>query len=172
MASHILGLLAGKQNNGIEKVDICQALLLIMVYYKYKSCVSFIWELNDQRQGWNLRLRLHIFDNTCYSAFHAILYSILLCIPHCSRFHSILDSTVFCIPCYSVFCFSAFRTILYSTVFQIPCHSIFHVFLHSILFQIPHSSRFPIYFFSLLFYSEGRNLNQEVLCCFACGMHR
>ena len=32
-----------------ERVDICPVLVLAKTYYKYKSFVSFIWELNDQR---------------------------------------------------------------------------------------------------------------------------
>lgn len=44
-------------------IDIYPALVLIKAYYKYKVCVSFIWELNGQRQGRNPGLRLDIFNN-------------------------------------------------------------------------------------------------------------
>jgi hypothetical protein len=32
----------------------------LKAYYKYRGCVSFIWELNDQRQGGNAQLGLII----------------------------------------------------------------------------------------------------------------
>jgi hypothetical protein len=34
-----------------ERVDMCPALLLTKVYYKFKGCVSFMLKLNNQRQG-------------------------------------------------------------------------------------------------------------------------
>ena len=33
-----------------ERVDICPALVLVKAYHKYRSSVSLIWELDDQRQ--------------------------------------------------------------------------------------------------------------------------
>lgn len=33
-----------------ERVDICSALVLVKAYHKYRTFLSFIWELDDQRQ--------------------------------------------------------------------------------------------------------------------------
>ena len=39
----------------------------LKAYYKYKSCMSFIWELNDQRMDRNPQLTLNIYYNSIIS---------------------------------------------------------------------------------------------------------
>ena len=60
-----LGVIDSEVDRIAWSVDTCPALVLFKAYYKYKSFVSFIWELNDQKQDRHSRLILNTYHNTC-----------------------------------------------------------------------------------------------------------